>query len=71
MLRRGSRSGAEVLRSENDKEEAFEANGEIAILKLAQDSKNPARDLADRAEQLVMVAGACNHRELTLPPVSI
>lgn len=43
MLRRGSRSGAEVLRSENDKEEAFEANGEIAILTLAQDSKNPAR----------------------------
>ena len=57
MLRRGSRSGAEVLRSENDKEEAFETNGEIAILNLAQDSKNPARDLADRAAQLVLVAG--------------
>ena len=46
MLRRGSRSGAEVLRSENDKEEAF-----------AGTAKNPARDLADRAAQLVMVAG--------------
>ena len=41
MLRRGSRSGAEVLRSENAKEEAFEANGEIAILKLAQAAKTP------------------------------
>jgi site-specific DNA recombinase len=80
---------AALLRSEDDKQEAFEAirglvdrivispeqgkvrvdlHGEIAaILKLAQATKNPARDLADRAEQLVMVAGACNHRELTLP----
>ena len=57
MLRRGSRSGAEVPRSENDKEEAFEANGEIAILKLAQAAKSPACDLADRASQLAMVAG--------------
>ncbi len=46
--------------------------GEIAaILMLSQASKNPAGDLAGRAEQLVMVAGACNHRELTLRPINI
>ncbi len=47
-------------------------HGEIAaILRLARAGKNPACNLADRAEQLVMVAGAYNHRKLTLLPIEI
>ena len=41
-------------------------HGEIAaILKLAQSAKTPPA-VADRAEQLVMVAGACNRWYLPL-----
>ena len=48
----------QIILSPEESKLRVDLHGEIAaILTLAQAGKNPARGLADRAEQLVMVAG--------------
>ena len=45
----------------------IDLTGELAgILSLCQESKKPGHDGQAHAEQIKMVAGAGNHRELTL-----
>jgi len=50
---------------------AIELSGDLAsILALAADSKKPV-SAGEDGLQTTLVAGACNHRELTLPPIPI
>jgi hypothetical protein len=45
--------------------------GELgALLQLASTSKNAASS-GEAARSIKLVAGTCNHRQLTLPPVPI
>ena len=53
----------QIILSPEEGKLRVDLHGDIAtILRLAQAGKNPVRDLADRAEQLVMVAGAARNR---------
>jgi hypothetical protein len=50
----------------------IELRGDLAsILALSETGKNNAFSAREKALQIKMVAGACNHRELTLPPIAI
>ena len=50
----------------------IELRGDLAgILAMSEAGKASASSAREKALQIKMVAGACNHRELTLPPVPI
>ena len=60
-----------VLTPENGKLR-IDLRGDLAaILSLTENNKKPATDIRGELEQFKVVAGARNHRELTLPPVAI
>jgi hypothetical protein len=62
---------AVILTPVNGKLE-IELHGDLAgILALSQAGKQSAFSPKEKALQIKMVAGACNHRELTLPPIAI
>jgi site-specific DNA recombinase len=61
-----------VLLKPADGKLEIELRGELAgILALSEAGKASAFSPEEKALQIKMVAGACNHRELTLPPVRI
>lgn len=80
LQREGSRGeAAEILRdlieeiilTPDSAELRLDLKGELAgILRLASGSKKPVA-VGDGLEQIKLVAGTCNHRQLTLPPVPI
>jgi DNA invertase Pin-like site-specific DNA recombinase len=50
----------------------IELRGELAgMLAISEAGRNGTFSAKEKALQIKMVAGACNHRELTLPPISI
>ena len=51
---------------------AVELRGDLAgILAMSESGKGSAFFQKEKALQIKMVAGTCNHRELTLPPIPI
>ena len=62
----------EVRLTPENGELSITLTGELAgILSLCDSKKKPASSYEERAKQVKMVAGARNHRELTLPPIAI
>ena len=50
----------------------IELRGDLAgILAMSEGGRKGAVSAKDKALQIKMVAGTCNHRELTLPPIPI